>query len=168
MSPNQYEYAEQPVQRGRLLSFLCILTFIGSGFQLSNQFASYMTAEEQASHPEKVVEVFSELVTDDMPESVETLMEEMLQTTLDNNTVVRIRRYALGMILAGLFTFLGALGMWRLRKWGYHSYLAGTLAYVVIPWLAFDGLKATTQGYAALFVGILMMVLYTFRYRRLS
>jgi hypothetical protein len=157
----------QAPKRTLFLSIVCVLTFIGSGFMLSNQFAAYSTAEERVAKPELIIEAFDFFEDQDMPEEMNNLIDDILESSLENLVLSREKRFSLGMILSATFTLMGAMGMWRLRKWGYHMYLAGTALYIAMPWVAYIGLKAQMQGYVNLFVGLFFVLLYTLSYKRL-
>ena len=49
MSKNSYEYETEPVSRPSFLTWLCILTFIGSGWSIVSSVYTYVSAEKYAN-----------------------------------------------------------------------------------------------------------------------
>lgn len=162
------QYTETPqIKRPLFLTVLCILSFIGSSFQLTSNFGSYRLAKTTAENPEALLEVFETLEDAEWPPEYEHIPEMLEESILENNTEKKIKHNSLGLILSGLLTLIGVFAMWRLRRWGYYMYVVGIILYITTPWIAFSGVYADILGYVALFIGLLFTALYSFNLKHL-
>lgn len=110
------ENTEQTPERARLLTILCILTFIGSGMTLfSNAIIYVMFDQFKAifiSHPNM----------------------QLLGIKMDMSSFLNLN--PVFFLLQALFSALalaGAFLMWNLRKLGFHLYVIAQLVLLTIP-----------------------------------
>jgi hypothetical protein len=128
---------ENQVQRPALLTFLCILTFIGSGltflsnttvYVLYDQFTAYFS-----QHPNL----------------------NWMGTKMDFSFFLNIHpAYFLLQGLLSAMAFTGAVYMWNLRKIGFHFYTFAQLVLLIIPKIFIPDLPFPLfqLGISALFV----------------
>ena len=168
MDTNLEEFDQEPTLRPTLLTVLCILTFIGSGWGILSGIWSYSSAE-------KTVVTFAK----NMPASSDSTVnkdtvvihagnkrrslfgEKMMSSFSKVMTVGNIRKMAIGGILSALFTLAGALLMWWLRRRGFYIYILGVVIGLIIPFYLYGG-NLMAVGLAAFsgFFGLLFIVLY--------
>lgn len=110
------EITEQK-KRPQLLSILCILTFIGSGFGV---FGFLMVTINFEATIAALKVLYAE-----MPEA-----SFMLEAPRD---------FFLVSFLLSAFSLLGAIMMWNLRKIGFHIYTSSQLVYLIVPLIYFGG-----------------------------
>lgn len=108
---------EQKPSRPKMLTILCILTFIGSGMGLIGFFA--MSINYEAS-----MEALKVLYAD-LPEA-----SFLLDAPRDF--------FIISFILMA-FSVIGAALMWNLRKIGFHFYTSAQLFYIILPFIYFNG-----------------------------
>ena len=165
MSKNSYEYETEPVSRPSFLTWLCILTFIGSGWSIVSSVYTYVSAEKYANllsekkplqkdsayvdstgavHNEK--KVFSEKIKASFSKIVDK----------DN-----MRKRAIGNLIAALFTLTGAIFMWRLKRTGFYVYIIGVIISLLVPFYLF-GNDMIAVGAASFnnFFGLVFIALY--------
>ena len=108
---------ENNKERPGLLTVLCILTFIGSGFSLVANFAVFLTFHTW-------VKAMEEGVFDMLDGTLEMEAVEML---LNVNPA-----YFLFQAVFFTMSFVGALLMWNLKKAGFHIYTTAQLLLLII------------------------------------
>ncbi|MCM1169776.1 MAG: hypothetical protein NC324_07555 [Bacteroides sp.] len=114
-------------RRITLLSFLCILTFIGSGFSFLSYISMGMSFETFRS---LVFETDTYDAYFAMAPNVKSSVELMFSLP---------RWYFLlnGLLYAA--SFAGALLMWRLRRVGFHTYTIAQCLLILVSMLAVPG-----------------------------
>lgn len=117
MTEEQQNISGKSPKRPQLLSILCILTFIGSGFGV---IGFLMVAINFEATIEALKVLYAE-----MPEA-----NFMLEAPRD---------FFLISFLLSAFSLLGAVMMWNLKKIGFHIYASSQLIYLVIPLIYFGG-----------------------------
>ncbi len=117
MTEEQQNIPGKSPKRPQLLSILCILTFIGSGFGV---FGFLMVAINFEATIEALKVLYAE-----MPEA--------------NFILEAPRDFFLVSFLLSAFSLLGAVMMWNLRKIGFHIYTSSQLIYLVVPLIYFGG-----------------------------
>ncbi len=117
MTEEQQNIPGKSPKRPQLLSILCILTFIGSGFGV---IGFLMVAINFEATIEALKVLYAE-----MPEA--------------NFILEAPRDFFLVSFLLSAFSLLGAVMMWNLRKIGFHIYTASQLIYLVVPLIYFGG-----------------------------
>jgi type III secretory pathway component EscR len=175
MESNLNEFDQEPLLRPTLLTVLCILTFIGSGLTMVKNAYSYSMAAKSAK-------IFSSSVVkryDDSKMQKDSAMktgrknrsifgEKMIGSLSKIMTEDNIRKSAIGEIISGLCTLLGALLMWRLRRNGFYLYIAGVVIGLVVPfWLYGNNLMAVGISSFSSFFGLVFIALYALNIKSL-
>ena len=158
--PGQPNVVSKPA-RPVFLTVLCILTFIGSGWGIISGISSYLTANTAASVAQAAMEDAKEELENE-GKAGSRLAEKMLSGTSEMLQPANIKKSALFSIVASVFTLLGAVLMFGLKKTGFYSYLLGTAIGIVGPFIAFGGANFLTviTTSAVGFIGILFVILY--------
>lgn len=102
--------------RSNLLTFLCILTFIGSGLSSFANFMVFSTFDEMQIAIEEIAEKFPAVLT----------------------IFKGGRQFFLAGFILNTISLLGALQMWKLRKIGFHIYTAAQLFILILPAVVID------------------------------
>jgi hypothetical protein len=106
---NQPDYRRK--RRPELLTILCILTFIGSGLAAFSNLVLFLTFDE-----------------------MDTLMEEM---NIEFEEILLLLSGGKSFFISGFLLYMislaGAVGMWRLRKVGFHLYTAAQAFLLILP-----------------------------------
>jgi hypothetical protein len=140
---NQYEYNpyEQPIEektRPGFLTFLCILTFIGSGLSLLTYLIAPMFAQ-----------TFVDLMRNsNVPEEAIRVYEQIAVTPI-------WQFYLLALFCAT--SILGAIYMLKMKKIGFHIYVISQLAQMAIGQFIIGGYyqpKWSGIFFTALFIGL--------------
>ncbi|HRP55373.1 hypothetical protein [Agriterribacter sp.] len=158
--PGQPDVVSKPV-RPVFLTVLCILTFIGSGWGIISGISGYLTANTTAGVAQAAMQDAREELEDE-GNAGSRLAEKMLSGTSEMLQPANIKKSALFSIVASVFTLLGAILMFGLKKTGFYSYLLGTAIGIAGPFIAFGGGNFVTiiTSSAAAFTGILFVILY--------
>ncbi|MBX3256913.1 MAG: hypothetical protein KF862_22440 [Chitinophagaceae bacterium] len=156
-------------KRPTFLTVLCILTFIGSGFGIINGTSSYLTADAAAGVAQAAMEDAREKIENESSNPGAQIAEKMLAGASDMFTPENIKKNASFSIVASVFTLIGAILMFGLKKTGYWSYILGTLIGIVAPFVVYGGGNLltilTSSGIA--FIGVLFVVLYGLNFKHL-
>jgi len=168
MENNLAEFDYEPVKRPTLLTVLCILTFIGSGWSIVSNIWSYSKAKQTA-------EVFSKNIINQQDslsgKGSDSLNQghknknvfglKMMRSVSKLMTVDNIRKTAIGALIASLFTLIGAIMMWMLNKKGFYLYMLGVVIGLIIPFYIYGGsLFAVGISSASGFFGLVFIALY--------
>lgn len=130
---------DQQPKRPTMLTVLCVLTFIGSGFTLlSNLSATLMSAS----------------VLDAVRDFYESAGYGSLYDTMEAS-MLAFKRVAPYMLLFTLVSLFGAIVMFRLKRMGFFLYAAAQLIMLVFP-LCFGA----DINILSLFFTLLFVVLY--------
>jgi type III secretory pathway component EscR len=85
----------------------------------------------------------------------------MMGSMFNNMSADNIRKSSIISLVSALFTLIGAILMWGLRKTGYYIYIAGILISIIAPFILMgSGLMGMLAGGFSAFIGILFIVLY--------
>lgn len=166
MNQENYEAGYQPEKRPSFLTWLCILTFIGSGWAIANSIWSYFMANRTHEVFENTVAVKhdSNLTTktdtaafkksSGIPERFKQSISKMVDPG-------NMRRAAIGGLIASIFTLIGAILMWNLIRSGFYFYIFGVLFGIVVPFYIFknDFLAIGAASFANFF-GLIFIALY--------
>ncbi|MGN6438320.1 MAG: hypothetical protein ACTHMM_17390 [Agriterribacter sp.] len=162
----------EPVKpkRPTFLTVLCILTFIGSGWGIISGVSSYITANATAGMAQAAMEDAKEDIQNEDSNAGTQMAEKMLSGMSDMLKPENIKKNALFSTVASVFTLLGGILMFGLKKTGYWVYILGTLIGIIGPFIVFGGgnfISILSSSMMA-FVGILFVVLYglNFKYLR--
>ena len=176
MESNLNEFEKEPRLRPVLLTVLCILTFIGSGWTILSSAWGYSTASQ-------TVRMFSStgmgrpndstLGKDSVTKGIrhkerspfgEKIMISVSKILTEDN----IRKSAIGATISGLFTLLGALLMWRLRRNGFYLYIMGIIVGLVVPiYLYGNNILAIGMSTFSSFFGLVFIALYALNIKSL-
>ncbi|MDQ6903603.1 MAG: hypothetical protein M3139_11385 [Bacteroidota bacterium] len=170
---NLSEFEEEPKSRSTLLTVLCILTFIGSGWAIVSSVWAYSSASKTAS---MISSVRRENGNDSSNDS--TFRQDsnvvkrtqrrksefgfkMMSTMSKMMTADNIRKSAIGAIISALFTLLGAILMWNLKRSGFYLYIAGILIGISVPFYLYgNNMMAVGLSSFSSFFGLLFIALY--------
>ncbi len=173
MENNLYEYETEPEKRPTFLTWLCILTFIGSGWATVSDIGAYSTAHKTATMFTQNIKV------------------QINDSTLQNGVTVKgnhgpigakmkasiskifkednIRKAAIGGLVAALLTLTGALFMWKLKRTGFYLYIAGVIVGILVPFFVFgNDLLAVGASSFASFFGLIFIALYAVNWKSLK
>ena len=175
MESNLNEFEQEPHLRPTLLTVLCILTFIGSGWLIVSNAWSYSRASQSAT-------MFSSAGinrTDDSTLQKDSVFkgdrrnrspfgEKMMSSLSKMLTAENIRKSAIANIISGFFTLLGAFLMWRLRRNGFYLYVAGVVISLVVPFYLYgNNLIAIGVSSFWSFFGLVFIALYALNLKSL-
>lgn len=141
MEKNNYDYETEPAARPSFLTWLCILTFIGSGWAIVSSGYTYVSADKYANIISKEKPFKRDSTYADSTGTVHNerkVFSEKIKASfskiLDKNNM---RKLAIGNLIAALFTLTGALFMWRLKRTGFYIYIIGVIISLMIPFYLF-------------------------------
>ena len=140
MENTENENIDVKVKRPKLLSFLCILTFIFTGLGCLSSIVTPLTAD--------IVKQYMMSA----PNYDEATMGESLKI------IGAGWGYYILTFLLTLGSMIGAILMWRLRKTGFHVYAFSNLAILFVPTLVLD----ITISWYAIFFTLSFIGLYAF------
>ncbi|MES2616635.1 MAG: hypothetical protein V4613_02085 [Bacteroidota bacterium] len=160
----EQEMTNSTPKRPTFLTVLCILTFIGSAWGIVGGFTSIMTAKTYG----KVMDAAKQdmgTVTDSLSTVTSSASAEaateMINTMVGSINEDTIRNNGIASIIASIFTLVGALLMWKLRKMGFWVYVLGVLISIVAPVMIYSGnLLGAISAIGMGFIGILFIILY--------
>ncbi len=154
---------QTPVGRPTFLTVLCILTFIGSGWGVISSTMGYFAANSQAAVVETARKNADESLKNAAAgnESYSKIAEQMTNS-LSFLSPENLKNSALAGIGGAILCLLGAFMMWKLKKTGFYSYVAGTLVGIIAPIMIFGmgNIFALGTTIFVSFFGILFVVLY--------
>jgi hypothetical protein len=111
-------------------------------------------------------------------ESKDSLKEKRVGTPMEKKMIGSLKKMltkeniehkAIGDLLSALFTLLGALLMWRLRKVGFHLYVAGVIISIAIPFYLYgNDFVAVGMSMVGPFFGLVFIALYALNYKSLK
>ncbi len=168
------EFEQEPLSRPTLLNVLCILTFIGSCWAILSNVWAYTTAS-------KSVKMISYSRTETIPDSLNKndsaiyrtgrkrhspFGDKMIVSFSKMFTEDNIRKNALGGIVSALFTLVGAILMWQLRRTGFYLYIIGVIIGIIVPFYLY-GNNLIAVGISAFtsFFGLVFIALYALNFR---
>jgi len=167
MEKNLYEFEAEPEKRPSFLTWLCILTFIGSGWAIISCIWSYTTANQTAA-------MFSQNINNRKDSTLRldsnTATLEKKQGRFEGKIKAsfskilkedNIRKAAIGGFIASLLTLAGAILMWNLRRQGFYIYFLGVFFGILVPFYLFgNDLIAIGATSFANFFGLVFIALY--------
>lgn len=155
---------ERPV-RSTLLTVLCILTFIGSGWSaLSNLFQLlFFNAADMSMQMQQ----FSTMGEGDMPGIMGMLFSssnQLLATIVQHGTAI----YSLGFLFS-LLSLSGAILMFKLKKIGFIVYVFAQIASLLImPCFAGFTMVVMVSMFTSLLFSVLFIVLYAVNLKQMK
>lgn len=175
MESNLSDFEEEPPLRPTLLTVLCILSFIGSGWIIVSNIYTYSTA----AHTARMFSINKVKISNDSSlkkdsaakrwRRDQTTFGPKMMTSLSKvMTEDNIRKSAIGNIISALCTLLGALLMWRLRRSGFYLYIAGTIVGLLAPFYLYgNNLLAVGISSVPTFFGLVFIALYALNIKNL-
>ena len=165
MENKLYEYEAEPALRPSFLTWLCILTFIGSGWTIISSVSTYISAGKYASilPEQKNVRTDSTYVDSSRANHHErsVFAEKMKASFSKLLEKDNLQKDSIGKFIAALFTLAGALFMWRLKRPGFYIYIIGIIIGIIIPFYLYGNdliaVGATSFGN---FFGLIFIALY--------
>src|SRR6185437_11490528 len=152
--------------RPSFLTWLCILTFIGSGWSIVNSIWAYsMAGKMLIIKSEKSITINDSVKVDStalenqhsnnvFPKKIKASISKML-------TKENIRKGAIGKLIEALFTLVGAILMWRLNRTGFYLYIIGIIIGLIVPFYLFgNDLIAVGASSFSTFFGLIFIALY--------
>jgi hypothetical protein len=115
---------KQTLKRPEILTLLCILSFIGSGLAGFSNLLVFLSYDQMG----EIIKDFSK----DFPD-----LEKLLTASK--------KFFLAGFILYSL-SLIGALGMWKLRKAGFHFYTGSQLFILFLPIVFIPSLPFSFAG----------------------
>src|SRR6185437_10350404 len=131
MENRLYEYDTEPLLRPSFITWLCMLTFIGSGWAIISSVYTYVSANKYANILSQQAIANTDSTYRDSTGAVHkihdrNLFAEKMKTSfskiLDKGN---LKKDAIGKFNAALFTLSGALFMWNLKRYGFYIYICG-------------------------------------------
>lgn len=176
MEPNLNEFEQEPLTRPTLLTVLCILTFIGSGWAIVSSAWSYSMASKSA----QMISSANMAKRNDSTFRRDSVMEgsvhkkrslfgeKMMLSVSKMMTAENIRKSAIGTIISALFTLFGAILMWWLRRNGFYIYIVGILIGIAVPFYLYrNNLMAVGISSFSSFFGLVFIALYALNIKSL-
>ena len=174
MESNLYDFETEPDKRPSFLTWLCILTFIGSGWGIISAILSYTTAHKASTVFSENLHIRDSVVRNDTAKvtirrnrfffsgKIKGSFSKMFQE--DN-----IRKSALGKLIAAILTLTGALLMWQLKRPGFYLYIAGIIVAIAVPFYLFgNDLVAVGASSFSNFFGLIFIALYALNLKSLK
>jgi len=115
----------------RFHKLFCYLSILGASYLTALNFSSYTIAEEaERMHNEIIKGVELSFGRMTLPQQEEAI--ELLKEDLDNNlTSQKYKSHSLFRIIGNFFKLLGVMMLLRLRKLGFHLFLAGSIFIII-------------------------------------
>lgn len=149
------------MQRSTFLTFLCVITFINSGFQLFQSIEQYQKAEIQAEQGlEMLDELRDQMEDNELNQEGASAIDQVMGVFQGDWTPGNLRGMAIVNILTSLLCVVGAVLMWSLQLRGFWIYVVGIGISVVGPLFVFGGILGFSQSFLALFSGGIFTWLY--------
>jgi hypothetical protein len=167
MENNLYDFETEPEKRPSFLTWLCILTFIGSGWAIVSSIWSYTTAKETSAMFSQVNREKSDSLHRSDTAGIadrqrHSFFEGKIKASFSKITQEgNIKKSEIGKFISALFTLLGALLMWNLNRKGFYLYIVGVLIGILVPFYIFgNDLIAVGASSFTSFFGIVFIALY--------
>jgi hypothetical protein len=147
--------------RPTLLTVLCILTFIGSGFSIFSSITNYTGADTAVGITKDVLEETKDKIEEKANDDKGAAFAgKIMDAVTAGMTVKNVQNNAIANFIASILTLIGGILMWGLNKKGFWLYVIGTAVIILAPMMIYGGwIGVTTAGIQA-FIGILFCVLY--------
>lgn len=143
--------------RNTFLTVICILTFIGSGWDLIKAARSYFTADTVATVAADVVKNAETQM--DQQQNAPSFVKSLMGSITEGLSADNIRTTSILNFIANLLTLFGAILMWNLKKAGFYLYIAGIIVLIAAP-IAIGKLVGIIGGAFIGFFGVIFIVMY--------
>jgi len=175
MESNLNEFEQESRPRPTLLTVLCILTFIGSGWTIISSVYSYSTAQRTArmfsqdsTNRQNNLIAQKDSATKHWRKNQTNFGPRMMLSLSKMLTEENIHKIAIGGIISGLCTLVGALLMWWLRRNGFYLYILGVIIGIIVPFYLYgNNLLALGVSSFSNFFGLLFIALYALNIKSL-
>jgi hypothetical protein len=173
MESSLTDFEKEPRLRPTLLTVLCILTFIGSGWTIIANVWSYSTAAKSAKAFSTVMKrqddsgTRNDTTVQKRRDEKHSMFEKKMMISVSKiMTEENIRKNSIGAIISGMLTLLGAILMWRLGRYGFYLYIAGVIIGLIVPFYLFgNNLIATGISVFSGFFGLVFIALYALNFK---
>jgi hypothetical protein len=173
MINKSYEFENEPAPRPSFLTWLCILTFIGSGWTIVSSVYTFVAGQRYANIVRQEKPIKNDSTYVDSSGNVHNerrVFSEKIRASfskiLDKDNM---RKFAIGNFIAALFTLTGALLMWRLNRTGFYIYILGVIIGLGVPFLIFgNDLIAVGATSFNNFFGIVFIALYALNLKAMN
>ena len=167
MENRLYEYDTEPVLRTSFLTWLCILTFIGSGWTIVTSVYTYTLAAKYANVLSQQTTVNTDSTYVDSTGAVHkinnrNLFAEKMKTSFSKIlNKDNLRKDSIGKLIAALLTLAGAIFMWNLKRYGFYIYIGGVIISIIIPFYLYgnDLIAVGATSFGNIF-GLVFIALY--------
>ena len=172
MANINYEYETEPIKRPSFLTWLCILSFIGSGWAIISSVYTYIYVDKysdifSANTTLKMdsAKIKGDTITLDSSSARHKNRSELSEKIRSSFSRIlekeNMRKLAIGNLIASLLTLAGAILMWNLRREGFFIYILGVIVSLLIPFLLFgNDLIAVGATSFNNFFGLVFIALY--------
>lgn len=150
-----------PVQRPRLLVYLCLLTFLSSISGLWTQSDRLWNPGVAADQIQQYFEELQEgMETQQATEANANFMEDLFDSVRAQMTADIIRISAIIMLIYESLTLFGAYLMWGLQKRGFYYYVAGVGIAIVASLVLIGGWLGFMTMLGEAFFSLIFIFLY--------
>jgi hypothetical protein len=150
-----------PVQRPRLLVYLCLLTFLSSISGLWTQSDRLWNPGVAADQIQQYFEELQEgMETQQATEANAQFMEDLFDSVRSQMNADIIRISAIIMLIYESLTLFGAYLMWGLQKRGFYYYVAGVGVAIIASLLLIGGWLGFMTMLGEAFFSIIFIFLY--------
>ncbi len=149
-----------PVQRPRLLFFLCLLTFLSSISGLWTQSDRLWNPGVAADQVQQYFEELEERMEAQATEANAKFMENLFDSVRAKMNADIIRISAIIMLIYESLTLFGAYLMWGLQKRGFYYYVAGVGVAIVASLVLIGGWLGFMTMLGEAFFSIIFIFLY--------
>jgi len=177
MESNLTEFEQEPRIRPTLLTVLCILSFIGSGWSIISGVWAYTSASQSA---QMISSVRNEKMNDSTfykdsamangaHQKRSLLGEKIMLSVSKMMTTENIRKSSIGKIVSSLFTLAGAILMWFLIRRGFYIYIVGIIIGIIVPFYLYrNNLLAIGMSSFSSFFGLVFIALYALNIKNMK
>lgn len=157
MEPTMTPYPVQPTPaRPQFLTILCILTFLSCALGLYNSIMTIATADTAASITQEVLSEASDKIQE---KDSAGFVDKILGSVSKGLTADNLRRLGISQLVYNLFTLIGAILMFRLRKMGFYAYVSGVALGFILPIILVGGIIGVGSS-AGVFFSVVFAILY--------
>jgi hypothetical protein len=148
-------FGPPPGTRTTAVTILCLLIFIFGGLAVILNFSDWrspLTPDEAQAQVDKSMEMAEKWVQDDdqAQEFMAGVREASLRVLEKNSSIGLLK------LFASIGAFVGALYLWRMRRMGFHIYLASAIVWAFAP-MFLAGANLVTWIYAIMY-GIVVLI----------
>ncbi len=153
-----------PKTRPVLLTVLCVLTFIGSGFGVfGNLMAVFITPFLDFINPSIFDEAFSQLRNTPADQFAKQALD-MALVVIDNYLAITLSKF----LMYGL-SLVGAIMMFQMKKIGFYLYIAAQVGFLIIgPVFLGWNLFVSMAMFISAFFSALFIALYGINFKHLN